>query len=887
MSNVNTKISVLVVMATALSACGGGGGGGGADGGTGDSAGGTGNPPPTNSAPVARAVSITDMNAGELVVGDALLATYEFSDADGDQEGNSVYQWHSDGIPIGGATSLTYTVGAGDEGSDLSILITPVAASGTASGTPAASNSLTVSASRADTCEDINTPDTDEDSDGLPDCYERFIGTSVVDVDSDGDNLTDFDEVVTKAFDPTINNYQFNPRIADVPDISVTFQQLPDITINYTTSEGTSQTQGVTRSTESARTLTTSQTQQQSTSEELSATLGSSGGSSGFDVSSSTTYSQSVQNSLSWTQEQTRENRQSLSRMQETTSTSGVTTENGTIAVSLRVRNRGYQTITIDNLTVTAFEVDANDPSRQRVVSGMDYDTAFGSFPTFDIGPNASSNTLPYTANISLGKTYSLLEDSRNLSIEPTTWRITDQDGRSYTHNLTNVQARSAQVIIDYGNQNNLEIEKYYVATVTDFQRNRLSAATILSEVLRVPYAEAPAPATANNGVVEVRGVASEESASSRWIVLHNYISADGISRERTRYDPNDGAFSLDDILIAKGEVLHFLYVADEDLDGVATREEFLNGTNPNAPDTDRDGLTDFEEIKVGWELPVTASLSRRVYSDPLQQDADNDGVIDSIERLQGTHPFKRDTDNDGVIDFSDSPIVLEDMQEVAFFPLDEDQLVAPGLTNPTAVAMVAGEPTTDRFGRSNRAINITADEHYVDLDGFFTEAPEHGATIVFWMQINPNMSSAGYNLYEHRAFTERNQAEQFMWLYPSGMTLFGNPFDRYSFFSTWDDGVVQFPFADWHMVAVVGAEPAAGEGMRSFRVYFNGEFFGERKQPPDRTLVHFFTLPWLFAGPSSYNVGLQEYRGKLDDVRFFKRSLDEEELHLLYEASQ
>ena len=50
---------------------------------------------------------------------------------------------------------------------------------------------------------------------------------------------------------------------------------------------------------------------------------------------------------------------------------------------------------------------------------------------------------------------------------------------------------------------------------------------------------------------------------------------------------------------------------------------------------------------------------------------------------------------------------------------------------------------------------------------------------------------------------------------------------------------------------------------------------------------MQFLTTPWKFAGPSIYSVGLGEYLGGLDDIRFFKRALDSEEVRLLYEAQQ
>jgi len=49
-------------------------------------------------------------------------------------------------------------------------------------------------------------------------------------------------------------------------------------------------------------------------------------------------------------------------------------------------------------------------------------------------------------------------------------------------------------------------------------------------------------------------------------------------------------------------------------------------------------------------------------------------------------------------------------------------------------------------------------------------------------------------------------------------------------------------------------------------------------------TLVELFTFDWIFAGPSSYDVGLGQYRGAIGDIRFFKRSLDSNEINLLYQ---
>ena len=735
------------------------------------------------------------------------------------------------------------------------------------------------------TCDTINAGDPDTDGEGLPDCYEANIGTSPVDVDSDGDGLTDYDEVVTKAFDATINNFQFNPRIADVPKISVELQSVPDFEISFTDNSSTSQTRSHTSGSRTTTTLTNSHTYEQSVGEEVSSTLGSTGGTSGFDISSSVTYSQNQQETMSWSETQARENSTFRENTESETSQQGVTNTGGVLSVLLRVQNTGFQTITLQNLTVTAKQVDPRNPTELELISGMDYDTSSGAFPSFDIGPNSASNDLPFTADLTLGKIYSLLEESRNLSIEPTTWNILDADGRSYTHNLTDVNARAAQVIIDYDGVGGRLSENHYVATVTDFQSNRITAATALADIINTPYTEGSTSTTftgTNTGLLSVRDVANDDSVSGRWVVIHNYLDTDGITRNSITYDATRGDYSLDDIELAKGEILHLMYFQDQDGDGLGSREEFLHGTSPDNPDTDNDLVSDFDEIKTGWEIPVTRNLTRRVYSNPLANDADNDGLLDGAELAKGTHPDKRDTDNNGVLDTSDVPLTVDAMEESAFLPLSSTSIVDTTI-NPATTTVGTYGHTDDRFGSANGAVSIGADPEQFTVDNAFDSVPANGATLVMWIKVDPNLPSNGWNLYEHD--DPINAARQFFWIYPAGFTVFGDPFDRHSVFTNQNTLFNTLPFADWHMVAMVGIEDVINEGMKTFKVYYDGQLYTSVTHPT--TLVDFDLEPWIFAGASSYNVGLSEYRGAIDDIRFFRRSLDEEEINLLYESEQ
>lgn len=77
----------------------------------------------------------------------------------------------------------------------------------------------------------------------------------------------------------------------------------------------------------------------------------------------------------------------------------------------------------------------------------------------------------------------------------------------------------------------------------------------------------------------------------------------------------------------------------DSDGDGLFDREEQEIGTDPYDPDTDKDGLTDFQEV--------------RVYStDPLNPDSDMDSLTDGAEvNVYKTNPLDADTDDGGVRD--------------------------------------------------------------------------------------------------------------------------------------------------------------------------------------------------------------------------------------------
>ncbi|MBN2038193.1 MAG: hypothetical protein JW768_15740 [Chitinispirillaceae bacterium] len=97
--------------------------------------------PDTGTAPVATNVTIT----GQPRQGETLVGRYDYSDADGDREGESTYRWLRDGSAITGARDTSYRLTASDVGSKISFEVTPVALTGIPkTGDPAVSEEVAI-----------------------------------------------------------------------------------------------------------------------------------------------------------------------------------------------------------------------------------------------------------------------------------------------------------------------------------------------------------------------------------------------------------------------------------------------------------------------------------------------------------------------------------------------------------------------------------------------------------------------------------------------------------------------------------------------------------------------------------------------------------------------
>ncbi|MBI2529735.1 MAG: hypothetical protein HYW05_01145 [Candidatus Diapherotrites archaeon] len=90
--------------------------------------------------------------------------------------------------------------------------------------------------------------------------------------------------------------------------------------------------------------------------------------------------------------------------------------------------------------------------------------------------------------------------------------------------------------------------------------------------------------------------------------------------------------------------------IEDFDADGLTNLAEFLLGSNPFDADSDDDTLTDFYEVVMTNTSPTDSDTKDAGISDGLQ-DFDEEGLTNASEQQYGTHPFREDTDKDGISD--------------------------------------------------------------------------------------------------------------------------------------------------------------------------------------------------------------------------------------------
>ena len=490
----------------------------------------------------------------------------------------------------------------------------------------------------------------DADADGLDDCRELELGLSPEAADTDGDGYSDLDELVNKAFSAEVDNFQFNPRIADLPRLEVHLSSVPSISLEYQEdqstgrrlstghSEGTASGVATTAGGSASHAVEVTHTVSVSVSAEVSATPSVSA-EVGYEYSHATTN----ETSTNWSREQTQENTRVFEESEELERTAGVSFTGGELAVTVSIANPGHIAYELSELTLTAYESDARRPGQLVPVGTLTLLSAGNSnvFPKTVIEPGEVKAGFVFRTELDLGTARALLRDSRNLVIRPATFAMTAGE-RTFGLETTEVNARTAEVIIDLDADRPLEAYRVAVAHL-----DRPTVGQVMRDILAVPVETGIGrwrddvgrdARPTESGLVAVRNVAMDEGTGGYFLVAHSRKLDRGVEQETRVYSLLDQGYDFEALPIRQGDVLHVVHTKDADRDGIPERLERSFGTTVDNGDSDGDGLSDLVEY-IGWQTPCDGTERTWVYPDPTSADSDADGIDDETEWTLCTDP--------------------------------------------------------------------------------------------------------------------------------------------------------------------------------------------------------------------------------------------------------
>lgn len=499
---------------------------------------------------------------------------------------------------------------------------------------------------------------TDTDGDGLTDWEEMntyFTDPSSPDTDGDGWN----DGIEVKGLYNKSKNV-FNPLIADTPFLDLRIIGTPYIAYKYTLSDGSSSTVSAseTAGTVGSQTTNTTNTKTHNQTHGWNAESSQSytwvKGHEGFTLGFKEAYNGSVSNGDSYTYSKADSESwsKSWSNGKSSTSSSSKTVTGGSVSVFLRLKNPSSISYTVENLTVALYRISSNSKEGRSFVTNLELADA----QVITIPAESESGDLKFSASIGIGLTELLMKYSRGFEIEVAGYKITLQkDGQypnDFTEALTQVKAKTASVFIDWGNLSGRSPRTYNVSVKNNYNTEATSIDDLyeepnLDEIFQNVLHFTKGTDYVLNTYGHIQKIYNFENQASNaqgaWFICHKYTSNG--NRLASLYAPGtDDSWSLDKIKLNAGDEVFIIYSIDKDNDGVPLNEELIYGTSDENSDSDGDGLSDYEEI-YGWYkadigLDAKYSEGNKVYTNPSLIDSDGDDLPDYSE-----DSTKRDSD--------------------------------------------------------------------------------------------------------------------------------------------------------------------------------------------------------------------------------------------------
>ncbi|MBR6200259.1 MAG: InlB B-repeat-containing protein [Spirochaetales bacterium] len=523
--------------------------------------------------------------------------------------------------------------------------------------------------------------DTDDaDNDGLTDWDEIYTYfTNPDNPDTDGDGWNDYEEA-RQLYDA--GRKMFNPLVADVPALQLKLTGNPSFYYRYTLTESkekedtqivsngsigsSTDRQSNTTSREESHGWSYAHTFSEEWGIEFTFAMQEEVGYSGsIDIGDSYTYSQETMNG--WTK--------AWSNGKSITNTESKTVTGGKVEFPIKFVNPSNIAYSVDSVTVSSNTISTRFGTSAVVSLG-----SVSNKDGFTLGPGVETGTIYFTIEFDdVDRMEKAMKYSNGLEVWLSSYKISTQaNGKKsdFTNELTKVNAQTAKLYIDCGVGSGKKAMTYYVSA-----KNRLNTEavditnlyvknnikyifdTILKMQQGIDY-----ELSAEGYIKTIDGIsANADLYKGGWYLSHKYTKN---GERKGRYypacnddTPTEQKWSIENIEVGPGDEICIIYDIDRDHDKVSLNEELIYGTSDDNPDTDGDGLTDYEEI-YGWYKPGLVSKyadtrDKRVCTNPVIVDSDGDDLFDydcTNDMVADTDPISPKLKNDtslGVIQYA------------------------------------------------------------------------------------------------------------------------------------------------------------------------------------------------------------------------------------------